>query len=810
MNSMQPARAANTSRTLRRSLLSSAVLAALASMGAQAQVAAPAAAASAPATAPSAPQAAGAGGVEQLDAVIVTGTARSEGLRKLDASFSITTASEEQIKDAAPSSSADLLKIVPGVMVETTGGNSGANIQIRGFAATGDAPWVSYQLNGSTLYPPPTLSFLENSSLFRLDDTIDRVEVLRGGPSPIFSNGQPGATVNFLLKKGTDEPEGGLRVTLGTGEQKRVDAFYAGKIADGWYASLGGFYRTAQGIRDTQFPADRGGQFSAQLTRRLDDGEISVYGRVLNDKNTFYLPIPLLASDDGKKLDSFPGFPAQNATFIGNELRNVEFEPFPGTDFGSVRIDMADGRGADVSLYGATLDKRLGDWQISNKLNYLSGTMPTYAWFTGANPQTLDEFIADQGGATGAPTYVFGGGAVPGSQQVLSIGAWSVVKDLQSLTNELRVSRDLTETHTLTLGAYIADYSSDDRWYLGNNFLTTLQQNGRMVNVPGITSPTGQISGSFFALDASYNGQNTALFVADEWEATENLRVDGGLRYEQQRVNGVTTSFASVDEGGTLVVRPTSATIDQTDRHASWTAGVNYTINPSLSAFGRINSGFQFPQFDSLRSGQPQTTTIKQYEIGLKTHTKLYSAFLTGFYNTFEGLSFQQILANGTTVNSIGGSDAKGLEAELAVRPLAGLELALSGNVLDAKYKDFGENTGNRVQRQPRIQFRFTPSYRFDTALGAMRVFATYSHIGERFADQQNQQILPKYHTIDAGLVAHLNNGIDVRLTGTNLTDEIGITEGNTRVLGAATTNGVFMGRPIFGRAAELSVGFRF
>jgi iron complex outermembrane recepter protein len=815
------------SRPVRRSLLSSAVLAALAATSAQAQDAAPAPAAAASAPAPT-PAPAPKPEVEKLDAVIVTGTARSEGLKKLDAGFSITTASDEQIKEAAPSSSADLLKIVPGVMVETTGGNSGANIQIRGFAATGDAPWVSFQLNGSTLYPPPTLSFLENSSLFRLDDTIDRVEVLRGGPSPIFSNGQPGATVNFLQKKGGSVSEGGLRVTAGSGDLRRVDGVYSGKIADGWYGSFGGFYRTAQGIRDTQFPADRGGQFSAMLTRKLDEGELNVYGRWLNDKNTFYLPIPLLAGADGKKLSSFPGFPAQNATFIGNELRQVEFQAFPGSPPGTVKIDMADGRGADVHLYGATLDKRLGGWQLSNKMNYLSGTMPTYAWFTGANPQSVDEFIAAQnathGGTGGTASYVNGGGAVPGSQQVLSVGAWSVVKNLKSFTNDFRLSRDLTPDNTLTVGAYFADYSSDDTWHLGNNFLTTLEQNGRLVDValtgsPAVITRNGQLSGSFFSLKAHYKGQNTALFVADEWRPTDALRLDAGVRWERQRVAGTTSNATATDldgdpntiyNNGVSVVNGTVNSLNQTDRHTAWTAGANYYLTKDLSVFGRINSGFQFPQFDALRSNQPQTTVIKQYELGLKTVTPLYSAFLTAFYNTFEGLSFQQILANGTTVNSIGGSDAKGLEAELAVRPLKGLELALSGNVLDAKYKDFGANSGHRVQRQPKVQFRFTPSYRFDTALGSVKVYATYSHVGERFADQENAQVLPRYHTIDAGLVAHLHNGIDVRLTGTNLTNEIGITEGNTRVLGGATTNGVFMGRPIFGRAAELSVGFAF
>jgi hypothetical protein len=35
---------------------------------------------------------------------------------------------------------------------------------------------------------------------------VERMEVLRGGPSPIFSNGQPGATTNFILKEGTSQP----------------------------------------------------------------------------------------------------------------------------------------------------------------------------------------------------------------------------------------------------------------------------------------------------------------------------------------------------------------------------------------------------------------------------------------------------------------------------------------------------------------------------------------------------------------------------------------------------------------------------
>ena len=188
-----------------KTLLALAALAAIMSPAAAAAQDNPAAAAQAPAAPASAPAKADDG--TQVDTIVVTGTANRSGKRKLEAPMSITTASDEQIKEAAPTNAADLLKIVPGVFAETTGGNGGgANIRVRGFPMDGDAPYTTIQLNGAPVYPQPTLSFFDNASLFRLDDTIERVEVLRGGSSPIYGSGQPGITVNFIQKKGGETP----------------------------------------------------------------------------------------------------------------------------------------------------------------------------------------------------------------------------------------------------------------------------------------------------------------------------------------------------------------------------------------------------------------------------------------------------------------------------------------------------------------------------------------------------------------------------------------------------------------------------
>src|SRR5205085_3468393 len=133
-----------------------------------------------------------AGTVDQggLETIVVTGVASAGGVKKLEASYNIVTANEEEIRRANPKSTADLLKISPGMWPETSGGQTGANIEIAGIPGGGDAPFFTVQVNGSPIYGFPTLSFFEGTSAFRLDDTVERVEIVQGGPSVVFGDGQ--------------------------------------------------------------------------------------------------------------------------------------------------------------------------------------------------------------------------------------------------------------------------------------------------------------------------------------------------------------------------------------------------------------------------------------------------------------------------------------------------------------------------------------------------------------------------------------------------------------------------------------------
>jgi outer membrane receptor protein involved in Fe transport len=135
--------------------------------------------------------------------------------------------------------------------------------------------------------------------------------------------------------------------------------------------------------------------------------------------------------------------------------------------------------------------------------------------------------------------------------------------------------------------------------------------------------------------------------------------------------------------------------------------------------------------------------------------------------------------------------------------------LSLTGDYQKSTYKDNPDTAGKLVQRQPKLQFRFTPTYRIP--LGEdnnLKLYGTYTSIGSRWADQANTQYLPSYHTLDLGVLLQLGEKVEVRLAGTNLNNALGLTEGNSRLTGASS--GPINARPLFGRAIEASLLYRF
>jgi outer membrane receptor protein involved in Fe transport len=847
------------SKQMNRLILSAAITGILMSATAMAQDSTQAQdtqATAAPATArKTPPRQANAKTTTTLQQVVVTGSAT--GVKKIDASYTLTTADAEQIKQANPKSTADLLKIAPGLWPESTGGQTGANIEIAGFPGGGDAPFNTVQLMGSPLYGMPTLSFFEQTTIFRLDDTIERVEILQGGPSVVFADGQIGATENFILKQGTEVPSGSIGVTYGSENLKRVDGFYGFQLAPNWYGSVGGFYRDSDGVRDPQFAADKGGQLTATLTHDSDSGTMMFYARRLDDKNQFITPIPLIQNGTDN-FSAYPGFDPLKDTYNSKYIQHVHLAGYPG---GGTNADLANGRGAKMNFFGGNFDYDLGSgWTISDKFLIDAGDVDTNALFSGSNPATLNDELyntpSSQGGfglPAGSATATYagpgGGGAVDPNQSVIHQGWWYIHKHLKNINNDFRLSKEIFEGNTLTAGVYLAHYTMDDKWALGNQMLMTNTPNARPImvsyndagTIKQLTDSQGFLDNGGFNIAQHGTATNKAFYLSDSWRVGPWL-FDASARLENQDATNNVCNLTNVDLDGnplTLynnsvpVCNGTFARTNYDKTHTSWTVGANYELADNMSVYVRANKGVHFADFDNGIRGATTGNTapvqkIQNIEGGFKYQSDLIYADISIYHKQFNGLSFQPTDGAGTPVGApaLYGSDSKGINLSGAITPIENLKLMLVANYLDGHYSHNNSCfkftnvvtgvsgcqfiNGVQLQRQPKFRYMFTPSYRIPFAWGDVTTFVTYTHVGPHTQDQSGLQQLGTYSTWDFGVIANVQKNWQLRLQGTNVTNELGLTESNSRIFGTAVSGGVILARPLEGREINFQVKYLF
>src|SRR5580692_578583 len=166
-----------------------------------------------------------------LNEIIVTGRAGALNLTKLQTSYSVTSIGYNALSLQGPTSVTETLKSVPGFWVEASGGEASGNVRARGVPVDG---FGSIQLleDGMPVQHDPALGYLNADQAFRLDETIDRIEVVRGGPSSIFYSNAPAGAVNFIPRSVEDHAEGVFKYTVGDYGLNRIDAWYGAPVGD--------------------------------------------------------------------------------------------------------------------------------------------------------------------------------------------------------------------------------------------------------------------------------------------------------------------------------------------------------------------------------------------------------------------------------------------------------------------------------------------------------------------------------------------------------------------------------------------------
>ena len=718
-----------------------------------------------------------------IEQIIVTGTASGTAIRKVDASYASTSLSAQDILKLAPKSTAELFRAIPGVWAESSGGVSGANVFVRGFPSGGDAPFLTVQLQGVGLYTPPSISFLENSTLFRIDETIEFMDALRGGPSSVVSNGQPGLTTNFLLKEGSEITEGTFKYTTSDYGLQRIDAVLSGALTEDFYYMIGGYVQQSSGVRDAGFSSEKGHQFTINLTKELDNGKINFYTRITNDHGTWYTPTPLIDGVD----NSF--------VHVGTLNRQATINYGPDDNSTSEAFDFGDGRGWDGSVSGGSINLELGNnWTFVDRFSLTKGKANTLGLVTNGNPVALST-VADSGdSATGAVT----GNTYAGNTTVQQVGRWVVLKDIESFTNDLALTKT-TDTIKASVGIFSSSYSANDWWALGNHAYHVVQSGGEaLAGIACNDSVSG--CGWNYDINSTGDGKTMALYAALDYTFSDDLSADIGIRNENHEIE------YSVDEGLDGVI---TKTVQYDESDMAYTLGVNWQFEKDSGVFTRYSKGSKMPYFDDFRdnfgsysNGNDLISDVVQFELGYKLATSNYNVYATGFYNEVE--SSQTPIPGGAS--NLFATEAMGIELDAAYFADNGFSVSLNATIQNSEIVESADTTiiGNEAQRQPGFQLRVTPSYDFDSDDFYATLYGTLSIVDDRFADSGNTVVLDGYQSIDIGLTVINDNGLNMNLAIQNLTDEDALTEGDPRNPTAPN------GRYILPRTVTFSIGYSF
>lgn len=789
--------------------------------------------------------------------ILVTGRAAETRLRDSQLSYAVTRIDAAALNEKAPLSTADLFKQVPGFWVESTGGQASNNVRARGIPTDGYSS-VALLEDGLPIQYDGGLGYLNTDQIYRIDQSVARAEAVRGGPSAIFIANAPGGSLNFISKNGLDNPGGTLAVETGSFGLARIDGYVGGKVAPGLGLALGGFTRTDSGPRDPGYPADVGGQLHFGLDWRRGGTRLSLRITRLDDRVILYLPVPLRLDADGR-IAAAPGFDPLTDTLAGPDTAHLSFK----TASGPYPFDLTQGTHSRITFVTLSARTPLGDAALETRLRLRTGETLRNALFPTSQPMTRAaylESVTPQLGAafpTAATTTIrYADTGAPfsadanGNGLVVAANLMSVRLPMTEAIGDTRLTRAFAWKghHEAAIGVSFA--ATDMRFdRFTSTALLDVRGQARRLDVLALDS-AGRVVGALTdggilrygaVVDAvAMHERAAALYAADEWQIARRLRLDLGARWDHVVLYGEAATMAPVDLGDATtladdaVLGPTGAV--RTGRHRysglNATAGVNFEANRRLGLFARLTRSMRLPAASAFNADPARTdqagVPITMAEAGLIAAWPRWSLSAVGFATYFSRLPFTDYrfdLASNSYIErtSIADTATTGLELSGKVRIAGPLSLSFQAVWQNPRYRHFryttliddqpvvADATGHQLIRVPRLSLRAEPS--LSLFGGRLRLGIEAVHYSGRFADIANNQRLPAYDLLNANMTAQLSPRLSLALHGANLTNSLGLTEGNPRVGSfdtGATTSGYFLARPEFGRSLRATLRYAY
>jgi iron complex outermembrane receptor protein len=813
-------------------------------------------------------------GADQLATVVVTGSTSKRTL--LDASVAITSINNAALEQKAPRTTVDVLELVPGIFVEGTAGPVSNNYSVRGLPGGGQQ-FIRLIEDGMA----PIYAGLNDDELFQNDLSIDHVEALTGGSSGILTPNAAGASINFISRKLNFDQGGGLAKVAGTtyGE-RRADVWYSAPITEGLAFAVSGYYDSNPGTRDSSFRYDTW-RAKLQLEKDFDNGMwVRLTYKRWDEHDPYYADQPYRYNNGD--IRSVPGLDSQFGNIVGKDFANITI-PDSCTNECFRTFSAQEGIHANGALYRIDLNVPISDAVSAfARARYTAMDWNFNGVFAGSGTGNSGlasalTYLTPTAGSPIQSLLQLGQAAFPGTTQFgirrLATGqvtAASNVAALNALNGNGLLQQTVLNHQLIKMRDWGSDFgvkweTSGDGWgnslTVGGMFYNSHQDNDQsgvapvlndVVNqshiydvvalnaaggVLGTLTNNGLLSYGDWGQGISYYNQTSAsAYFNNEFTWNQRLHVDLGLRWEREQ------EFATSGNSSSLPIPPGVQGVNQTNPNAfngtfshtsghetptNYTIGVNYTVSPNLSVYGRYERGY------STQGVNPTGTAVILFEGGVTYADHGFIGTLRGFRTLFDNQTWGGGVdpANpNLNLAFFANSDTNGVDFDGTYRPqfdpLRPFALHVQATYQDPKFNNVSIGTtninnvalsaeaatfynGKTVNRTPSVMYTITPQYDLPGNFG--QVYLRYKYIGRIFADNANQVALPGYGVLSIGAICNVTANLALNVSVDNVTNVLGLTEGNPRQgFTQQIVNGYFYGRGIVGPTALVSLTYRF
>lgn len=611
----------------------------------------------------------------QNDEIIVTANKRAEGINRVG--LTIAALSGEELANKRIVSLEDVAAAVPGLAFASSTTNTPI-LTLRGVgfneSSLGVYPAVSVYIDQAPL------SFPVMASHAAYD--LERIEVLKGPQGTLFGQNSTGGAINYIVAKPTSSLDAGASLSYGRFNRIDANGFVSGPLTERLGARLAFTGARADSWQTSSTRDDKNGRVKYGAARLLLNWEAT-------DTLRFSLNLNGWIDKTDPQAQQFVAFYPQNGDlppgqleaqlalpFSPNNARAAdwtpgEFAPRANRRFYQVALrtdldlndaisltaitsynwyrqrQVTDGDGVDLSLYD--LGKNDGFIRSFNQEVRLANSGDSaFRWIIGGNFEKSHTF-EDQ-------ILYYGDGSTHRAANMF-IDQSGVTND-QKITNyaffanaEYKVGPDVT----LKTGVRYTD--------------------SKIKETNCGYSPNGTVNALFDVLQQLFNPSQTfAPLGPDDCYTLDPVRLTAGPPFKD-----------------TLA-----------EDNVSWRVGVDYQVTPDVLIYGNISRGYKAGSYPSLAAATwtanaPVTQeSVTAYEGGFKAVLANSAVRLNAaaFYYDYKdkqirGKFFDPLFSNLDLLVNIPKSRIYGAEADLTVRPFAGLTVSGSITYLNSKVREY-------------------------------------------------------------------------------------------------------------------------